>query len=144
MSFLLSKNHHRGSAASLHKGKTRTVKRCYFSVEANTPKKNGGNNTNNKKNSNSGKKKESNAYAATVLLPQTTFEMRANSVQKEPLMQKWWLENDVYKQVANRDESKENLESFTLHDGPPYANGDLHIGHALNKILKDFITRTKR
>ena len=141
MSFLLSKNHHRGSAASLHKGKTRTVKRCYFSVEANTPKKNGGGNTNNKKNNNSGKKKESNAYAATVLLPQTTFEMRANSVQKEPLMQKWWLENNVYKHVANREESTGNLESFTLHDGPPYANGDLHIGHALNKILKDFITR---
>jgi isoleucyl-tRNA synthetase len=75
----------------------------YFSVDANTPKKNGGGNTANNNNKKKEKKKESNAYAATVLLPQTTFEMRANSVQKEPLMQKWWLENNVYKHVANRD-----------------------------------------
>jgi isoleucyl-tRNA synthetase len=84
-----------------------------------------------------GGKKKDNAYGATVRLPKTTFEMRANSVQKEPVMQKWWKDNRVYETLAER----ENAEAFTLHDGPPYANGDLHIGHALNKILKDFVNR---
>jgi isoleucyl-tRNA synthetase len=81
-------------------------------------------------------KKKDNAYGSTVRLPQTTFEMRANSVVKEPLMQKWWRDNGVYEHMKTRD-----AERFTLHDGPPYANGDLHIGHALNKILKDFVNR---
>jgi len=82
-------------------------------------------------------KKEKNAYGATVRLPQTTFEMRANSVQKEPKMQAWWAERGVYERLRAREDGA----AFTLHDGPPYANGDLHIGHALNKILKDFVNR---
>ena len=82
-------------------------------------------------------KKEKNAYGVTVRLPKTTFEMRANSVQKEPRMQEWWRENGVYETLRDRAEAT----PFTLHDGPPYANGDLHIGHALNKILKDFVNR---
>ena len=68
---------------------------------------------------------------------QTAFDMRANSSTKEPAMQEWWLENGVYEEIANRTDAP----TFTLHDGPPYANGDLHIGHALNKILKDFVNR---
>merc|ERR1712097_34394 len=60
-------------------------------------------------------------------------------------MQKWWLENNVYKQISSAaaatDRGGGEGECFTLHDGPPYANGDLHIGHALNKILKDFVNR---
>ena len=70
-------------------------------------------------------------------MPQTTFEMRANSVQKEPKMQAWWAERGVYERLQAREDGA----AFTLHDGPPYANGDLHIGHALNKILKDFVNR---
>ena len=82
-------------------------------------------------------KKEANVYGHTVLLPETAFDMRANSTTKEPAMQAWWAENGVYEEIANR----EDVPTFTLHDGPPYANGDLHIGHALNKILKDFVNR---
>eukprot|EP00981_Chlorochromonas_danica_P006554 scaffold1431_cov167-Ochromonas_danica.AAC.14 len=78
-----------------------------------------------------------NKYAATVFLPQTSFEQRANSAQKEPVTQKWWAENRIYEKLAVNNPG----EKFTLHDGPPYANGDLHMGHALNKILKDFINR---
>ena len=83
------------------------------------------------------KKKEPNVYGHTVLLPETGFDMRANSTTKEPLMQAWWEEHGVYEEIASRTD----VPTFTLHDGPPYANGDLHIGHALNKILKDFVNR---
>jgi len=75
-------------------------------------------------------------YGHTCLLPKTDFSMRANSVEKEPAIQKFWADNRVYESMYERD-----AEQFTLHDGPPYANGDLHIGHALNKILKDFVNR---
>ena len=84
-----------------------------------------------------GKKKEDNGYGHTVLLPSTDFEMRANSATKEPAMQEWWASEGVYEEIASRPDAP----VFTLHDGPPYANGDLHIGHALNKILKDFVNR---
>ena len=63
--------------------------------------------------------------------------MRANSVVREPQIQEFWATNRIYEQLAIEREG----ESYVLHDGPPYANGDLHIGHALNKILKDFINR---
>ena len=86
------------------------------------------------------KKKEDNIYGHTVLLPTTAFEMRANSTVKEPAMQQWWAEEGIYEEIAGRAGDDE-ANVFTLHDGPPYANGDLHIGHALNKILKDFINR---
>ncbi|GAB2214507.1 hypothetical protein Drorol1_Dr00018858 [Drosera rotundifolia] len=78
-------------------------------------------------------------YKETVNLPKTTFGMRANSLVKEPEIQKLWEENQVFKRVVERNDGG----TFTLHDGPPYANGDLHIGHALNKILKDIINRYK-
>eukprot|EP00891_Asterochloris_glomerata_P006431 jgi/Astpho2/6431/fgenesh1_pm.00094_%23_1_t len=76
-------------------------------------------------------------YKDTVNLPQTKFNMRANSVQREPQIQKLWDQNQIYRGLVN-DTSK---EKFILHDGPPYANGELHIGHALNKILKDFVVK---
>ncbi|KAI7846319.1 hypothetical protein COHA_000156 [Chlorella ohadii] len=86
-----------------------------------------------------GRKKEAeeSVYSKTVNLPQTAFDMRANSVVREPQLQQWWADNKIYEQLS-RDNSG---PTFTLHDGPPYANGDLHIGHALNKILKDIINR---
>jgi isoleucyl-tRNA synthetase len=82
-------------------------------------------------------KKEASYYKDTVLLPQTAFNLRANSVVREPEIQKLWEEMDVYNSLLKDSKG----DPFTLHDGPPYANGDLHIGHALNKILKDFINR---
>ncbi|KAI3980072.1 hypothetical protein MKX01_042726 [Papaver californicum] len=86
-----------------------------------------------------GLKQEDGKYKHTIDLPKTTFGMRANSVVREPEIQKLWDDNQVFKKVAERN----NGESFILHDGPPYANGDLHVGHALNKILKDIINRYK-
>lgn len=84
-----------------------------------------------------GKAKEESVYSKTVNLPQTGFDMRANSVVREPQLQKFWEENKIYEKLSRENQG----EPFTLHDGPPYANGDLHIGHALNKILKDIINR---
>lgn len=78
-------------------------------------------------------------YSKTVSLPQTTFDQRANSIKREPEIQKWWLDNSIYEKVSSNNPG----EKFILHDGPPYANGNLHIGHALNKILKDVINRYK-
>ena len=82
---------------------------------------------------------EQKNYKNTVNLPQTDFNMRANSVSKEPELQEFWIKNKVYKKLS--EENPEEL--FILHDGPPYANGSLHMGHALNKILKDFINKYK-
>ncbi|MDF2671355.1 MAG: ileS [Paenibacillus sp.] len=79
-------------------------------------------------------------YSKTLNLLQTDFPMRGNLPQAEPTMQKWWDEVDIYAQVQNNNSGK---PKFILHDGPPYANGDIHIGHALNKVLKDFIVRYK-
>jgi len=86
-----------------------------------------------------GKKKEKNAYAPTILLPQTDFQQRANAIKREPELQSYWT-NDI-KLYNKLSESRSESERFVLHDGPPYANGDLHMGHALNKVLKDFINR---
>ncbi|KAG2447442.1 hypothetical protein HYH02_007767 [Chlamydomonas schloesseri] len=79
----------------------------------------------------------SGPYSPTVKLPTTDFSLRANSPVREPQIQAWWEEQAVYSSLAEGGQG----EPYTLHDGPPYANGDLHIGHALNKILKDFINR---
>ncbi|SEN08958.1 isoleucine--tRNA ligase [Lihuaxuella thermophila] len=79
-------------------------------------------------------------YSKTLNLPKTDFPMRGNLPVKEPEMQKWWDEIDIYGQVQ---EKRKGRPKFILHDGPPYANGDIHIGHALNKTLKDFIVRYK-
>ncbi len=80
---------------------------------------------------------DTNRYKDTVLLPQTAFEMRANAAQREPEIQKFWAEHRIYERLATENPG----EPFVLHDGPPYANGSLHIGHALNKILKDIINK---
>lgn len=80
---------------------------------------------------------EPKSYKDTVNLPQTDFNMRANSVTREPELQKFWAEQQIYERLSRTNPG----ELFILHDGPPYANGDLHIGHALNKILKDIINR---
>ncbi|XP_044404592.1 isoleucine--tRNA ligase, chloroplastic/mitochondrial isoform X2 [Triticum aestivum] len=86
-----------------------------------------------------GAKQEDGKYKHTVDLPKTSFGLRANSVMREPELQKLWEENQVLKRVSERNTGA----TFTLHDGPPYANGDLHMGHALNKVLKDIINRYK-
>ncbi|MQB08475.1 isoleucine--tRNA ligase [Agrobacterium sp. ICMP 6402] len=78
-------------------------------------------------------------YSATLYLPQTDFPMRAGLPQKEPETVKRWQEMGLYKKLRA---SAAGREKFVLHDGPPYANGNIHIGHALNKILKDVITRS--
>ncbi|HLS61241.1 MAG TPA: isoleucine--tRNA ligase [Virgibacillus sp.] len=79
-------------------------------------------------------------YKETLLIPKTKFPMRGNLPNKEPVRRQEWEEKKIYEKVQERTEGR---PLFILHDGPPYANGDLHIGHALNKILKDFIVRYK-
>ncbi|TVY09581.1 isoleucine--tRNA ligase [Paenibacillus cremeus] len=79
-------------------------------------------------------------YGKTLNLLQTDFPMRGNLPQAEPKMQQQWEEMNLYKVVQD---SRKGKPKFILHDGPPYANGDIHIGHALNKILKDIIVRFK-
>ncbi|HWU60788.1 MAG TPA: isoleucine--tRNA ligase [Ensifer sp.] len=78
-------------------------------------------------------------YSSTLYLPQTEFPMRAGLPQKEPEIVARWQKMDLYKKLRA---SAAGREKFVLHDGPPYANGNIHIGHALNKILKDVITRS--
>ena len=80
-------------------------------------------------------------YRATLNLPQTKFKMKANLAQKEPMALKEWEKADLYSKVQA---SSEGRPLYVLHDGPPYANGHLHLGHALNKILKDIILKSKR
>ncbi|NRG45305.1 isoleucine--tRNA ligase [Bacillus sp. CRN 9] len=79
-------------------------------------------------------------FKDTLLMPKTEFPMRGNLPKREPEIQAEWEEKDIYEKVQKRTEGR---PLFVLHDGPPYANGDIHIGHALNKILKDFINRYK-
>ncbi|MBW4504825.1 MAG: isoleucine--tRNA ligase [Scytonema hyalinum WJT4-NPBG1] len=80
---------------------------------------------------------ETGKYKDTVNLPKTNFDMRANAVKREPEIQKFWEENKIYERLSQNNPG----DLFILHDGPPYANGSLHLGHALNKILKDIINR---
>ena len=80
-------------------------------------------------------------YKETLNLPQTTLEMRANAINKEPQTQKFWEENNIYQKI---NENKDKTNSFVLHDGPPYLSSDkIHVGTALNKILKDIIIKYK-
>jgi isoleucyl-tRNA synthetase len=80
-------------------------------------------------------------YSETLFLPQTDFPMRAGLPQAEPKLLKRWEEGDLYGQLRAAAKGR---EKFILHDGPPYANGNIHIGHALNKILKDVVTRSQQ
>ncbi|MDO4814416.1 MAG: isoleucine--tRNA ligase [Gemella sp.] len=76
----------------------------------------------------------------TLLMPKTAFPMRGNLPNKEPDFLKRWEEMDLYRKVLEKNAGK---PTYVLHDGPPYANGNIHIGHAMNKILKDFIVKYK-
>lgn len=80
---------------------------------------------------------DTKAYKDTVNLPKTKFDMRANAIKREPELQKFWEENHIYENLSQNNPG----EIFVLHDGPPYANGALHMGHALNKTLKDIINK---
>ena len=79
-------------------------------------------------------------YKNSLNLPQTDFPMKGNLSQKEPKIIKKWQQENIYLQIQ---ENNKNKKQFILHDGPPYANGDIHIGHAVNKILKDIINKSK-
>ncbi len=79
-------------------------------------------------------------YKDTLLMPKTDFEMRGNLPKKEPKYVERWQENDMYNKVIQQNEGK---DSFVFHDGPPYANGNMHMGHMLNKVIKDVICRYK-
>lgn len=79
-------------------------------------------------------------YKETLLMPETSFQMRGNLPENEKLQREKWEEMDLYNKVREKNKGK---TPFILHDGPPYANGNIHIGHAMNKILKDFVNRYK-
>ena len=79
-------------------------------------------------------------YRPTVFLPKTDFPMKAGLPEREPQILAKWQAEDLYRQVR---EARKGREKFIFHDGPPYANGDMHIGHALNHILKDAVVRTQ-
>ena len=79
-------------------------------------------------------------YKETLLMPETSFQMRGNLPENEKLQRGKWEKMDLYNKVREKNKGK---TPFVLHDGPPYANGNIHIGHAMNKILKDFVNRYK-
>ena len=79
-------------------------------------------------------------YKYTLNLPDTSFPMKGNMANREPQMLKDWASKDLYGQIRT---AKKGKKSFILHDGPPYANGDIHLGHSVNKILKDIIVKSK-
>jgi len=79
-------------------------------------------------------------YRATLNLPTTSFPMKASLSSREPHVLELWAKNDVYRTICSRREGK---KKFVLHDGPPYANGEIHLGQALNKILKDIVVKYK-
>ena len=80
-------------------------------------------------------------FSETLFLPKTSFAMRAGLPEQEPTILSQWSKKNIYKSLRDRSKDK---KKFVLHDGPPYANGHLHIGHALNKILKDFVVRSQQ
>jgi isoleucyl-tRNA synthetase len=83
---------------------------------------------------------EEKDYSKTVNLPQTDFPMKANLPQREPEFLEFWEKNNVYPRMQEKNKGN---KSFVLHDGPPYANGHIHLGTSLNKILKDFVLKYK-
>src|SRR5215468_2253706 len=80
-------------------------------------------------------------YKDTLNLPKSDFPMKGNLAQLEPRMLQWWEQRGIYQKMLDKNRGK---STFVLHDGPPYANGDLHLGHALNKILKDVVNRAQQ
>ncbi|MEM8954519.1 MAG: isoleucine--tRNA ligase [Verrucomicrobiota bacterium] len=87
-------------------------------------------------------KEQGRNFKPTLNLPQTDFPMRANLVEREPIRLQSWEDSGLYQQI-NEARKKANATKFILHDGPPFANGDVHMGTALNKILKDFVIKSK-
>jgi isoleucyl-tRNA synthetase len=83
---------------------------------------------------------EKSSYRHTLNLPQTSFAMKANLVQREPQQRKAWEKEDIYSQIL---QARAEAPLYVLHDGPPYANGDIHMGHVINKVLKDFVVKYK-
>ena len=79
-------------------------------------------------------------YKHTLNLPQTDFPMKANLSQREPAALAHWQAIDLYRKLREQGRGRPR---FILHDGPPYANGEIHIGHAVNKVLKDIIVKSK-
>ena len=79
-------------------------------------------------------------YSNTLNLPQTDFPMRGNLPVREPEFLQKWQELDIYHKVEEKNNGK---PKFILHDGPPYANGNIHLGHVLNKVLKDMVVKYK-
>src|SRR5512145_1016082 len=80
------------------------------------------------------------SYKDTLNLPNTTFSMKADLVHREPIQRKAWAEQNIYAKIL---ESRKDAPLYVLHDGPPYANGDIHMGHVVNKTLKDFVIKVK-
>ena len=79
-------------------------------------------------------------YSKTLNLPETDFPMRGNLPKREPEIMEFWKTNDIYNK---RQQKAEGKKQFILHDGPPYANGKIHLGHVVNKVLKDMILKYK-
>jgi isoleucyl-tRNA synthetase len=79
-------------------------------------------------------------YQKTVQLPKTEFPMRGNLPRREPMIQRQWDSQDYYGQLRNQ---RKDQPKFILHDGPPYANGHIHLGTAVNKVLKDIVIRSR-
>src|SRR5512137_1370526 len=79
-------------------------------------------------------------YSKTVHLPKTAFPMKADLPKREPPMIEFWEKNKTYEEILKK---RANQPKYILHDGPPYANGHIHMGHALNKILKDMIVKSR-
>src|SRR5581483_3828986 len=86
-------------------------------------------------------KSDATDYSKTLFLPETEFPMRAGLPQREPEILKTWNKIGLYERLREKSAGK---PKFVLHDGPPYANGNIHIGHALNKILKDVVTKSQQ
>ena len=84
------------------------------------------------------KQNEQNVWSETICLPATRFPMRAELAKREPEILNFWKENRVFQKLI---ESRKSAPVFFLHDGPPYANGNFHVGHSLNKTLKDIINK---
>jgi isoleucyl-tRNA synthetase len=84
--------------------------------------------------------KKDKGYRDTLNLPKTSFSMKANLTQREPQLRKEWAKMNIYDKIR---QARSGTSLYTLHDGPPYANGDIHMGHVINKVLKDFVVKFK-
>ena len=88
----------------------------------------------------SNKDEKEKEYGETLNLPKTDFPMRGNLPKNEPGILEFWDSIDIYDKIQKKNAGH---EKFVLHDGPPYANGEIHLGHTMNKVLKDIIVKSK-